>query len=109
MGSSQGLKHLDRRGIRVSAEDLAAFCRRHRVARMALFGSVLRDDFRPTSDVDVLVEFAPGATPGWEFFAMQDELSDLMGRRIDLNTPGFLSRHFRDRVRAEAVPLYESR
>lgn len=94
--------------LRLDPAELAAFCRRHHIRRLALFGSVLGDDFRPESDVDVLVEFEPGHTPGWEFFGMQDELSALFGRRVDLNTPGFLSRYFRDDVRAEALTLYES-
>ena len=73
------------------------------------FGSVLRDDFGPESDVDVLVEFEPGHTPGWDFFGMQDELTAIIGRRVDLNTPNFLSRYFRDEVVAGALPIYESR
>jgi len=73
---------------------------------LALFGSVLRDDFRPDSDVDVLVEFEPGAKTGFAFFAMQDELSGLMGWRVELSTPGFLSRHIRDRVLREAKDVY---
>lgn len=92
--------------IPVDEEELAEFCRRNRIRRLALFGSVLRDDFRPESDVDVLVEFEPGASPGLEFFAMQDELSTMLGRRVDLNTPGFLSPHFRDRVVSGAEDLY---
>jgi predicted nucleotidyltransferase len=85
---------------------LADFCRRHHVRRLALFGSVLRDDFGPESDVDVLVEFEPGHVPGLAFFAMQDELSAIIGRKVDLNTPGFLSRYFRDQVLAEAETQY---
>jgi predicted nucleotidyltransferase len=84
----------------------ADFCHRHYIRRLAVFGSALRDDFRPDSDVDVLVEFEPGRVPGWDFFAMQDELSDLLGRQVDLNTPNFLSPYFRDRVLAEAVDYY---
>jgi predicted nucleotidyltransferase len=84
----------------------AAFCHRHRIQRLAVFGSALRDDFRPDSDVDVLVEFESGHVPGWDFFAMQDELSHLLGRQVDLNTPNFLSPYFRDRVLAEAVDYY---
>jgi predicted nucleotidyltransferase len=76
------------------------------VRRLALFGSVLRDDFHPESDVDVLVEFEPGHVPGLAFFAMQDELSAILGRKVDLNTPGFLSRYFRDEVLAEAETQY---
>lgn len=67
---------------------------------------MLRDDFTPESDVDVLVEFDPGHVPGLAFFAMESELAAIVGRRVDLNTPGFLSRHFRDRVLAEAENQY---
>lgn len=93
-------------GIVLSRDWIAEFCRRHHVRSFALFGSVLRDDFGPESDIDVLVEFDPGKTPGLGFFGMQDELSEHFGRRVDLNTPGFLSRYFRDQVTAEAVSLY---
>jgi predicted nucleotidyltransferase len=87
--------------------EIARFCARHHIRRLALFGSVLRADFGPDSDVDVLVQFDPGEAPGWEFFAMQDELSQLLGRNVDLNTPGFLSPYFRDKVMAEAEVVYE--
>jgi uncharacterized protein len=72
----------------------------------AAFGSVLRDDFTPSSDVDVLVEFEPGKTPGFAFFSMEEELSRILGRRVDLNTPNSLSKYFRDEVLAEAEELY---
>ncbi len=85
---------------------LSDFCRRNRIRRLALFGSVLRDDFRPESDVDVLVEFEPGTRIGLRFFALEHELSDLLGRKVDLHTPGFLSRRFVDQVLAEAHDLY---
>ena len=85
---------------------VADFCRRHRIRTLALFGSVLRDDFNDESDIDVLVQFEPGHTPGWEFFALQDELSEILGRRVDLSTPGFLSRSFRQRVVDEAQIVY---
>lgn len=77
---------------------IADFCQRHGIARLPLFGSVLRDDFTPQSDVDVLVEFLPGRTLGLEFFSMQDELSLLLHRRADLNTPQCLSKYFRQEV-----------
>jgi len=93
--------------IPLPKEQIAQFCRRHNIQRMALFGSVVRADFGPSSDVDVLVQFEPGKTPGWEFFGMQDELTEILGRKVDLNTPGFLSRYFRDRVLAEAQTVYE--
>jgi uncharacterized protein len=87
-------------------EQIAEFCRRHHIRRLALFGSVLRDDFRPDSDVDVLVEFEDGCVPGLAFFSMEAELTRFFGRKVDLNTPGFLSRDFRDEVVREAEDLY---
>ena len=92
--------------IAVPRERIADFCRRHRIRRLAFFGSVLRDDFTPHSDVDVLVEFEPGQTPGFALFRMQDELSEVLGRRVDLNTPNSLSKYFREEVLAEAEDLY---
>lgn len=93
--------------LRRARDLIADFCRRHHIRRLALFGSALRDDFGPGSDLDILVEFEPGHAPGWEFFAMQEELTEALGRRVDLNTPGFLSHFFRDEILAEAVPYYE--
>ena len=92
--------------IPIDQAEVAAFCRRHAIRRLALFGSVLRDDFTPASDVDVLVEFEPGHVPGLAFFSMEAELSAILGRKVDLNTPGFLSRYFRDQVLAEAENQY---
>jgi uncharacterized protein len=92
--------------IIISNEKLATFCRRHRIQKLALFGSVLRDDFTPGSDVDVLVEFEPDSVVGLRFFKMEAELSEILGARVDLNTPGFLSKHFRDKTVAEAKVLY---
>src|SRR5678815_1684688 len=94
--------------IAIDQKNLADFCRRNHIRRLALFGSVLRDDFGPDSDVDVLVEFEPGHVPGLAFFGMQDELSEILGRQVDLNTPGFISPYFRDKVQAEAVVLYDA-
>lgn len=93
--------------IPVDRRKIADFCRRHHIRKLALFGSVLRDDFRPDSDVDVVVEFEPGHAPGWEFFDMEEELSQVLGRKADLNTPGFLSRFFRQRVLTEAETQYD--
>ena len=92
--------------IEVDKKRVAAFCRRNRIRRLALFGSVLRDDFAPDSDIDVLVEFEDGHAPGLAFFAMEQELSEILGRKVDLNTPQFLSRYFRDTVLAEAEDQY---
>ncbi len=92
--------------IEVDRQRVAAFCRRNRIRRLALFGSVLRAEFGPDSDVDVLVEFEDGHVPGLAFFSMEQELSEILGRKVDLNTPQFLSRYFRDLVLAEAEDQY---
>lgn len=94
--------------IAIPRRRLAALCRRHHIRRLALFGSVLRDDFRPDSDIDVLVEFEPGKTPGYfKIYDMEMELSKLLkGRKVDLRTPGDLSRHFRQQVLDEARVAY---
>ena len=85
--------------IEVPKEKIAEFCRRHQIRKLSLFGSVLRDDFRPDSDVDVLVEFEPGCTVGLPSMAgLELELSEILGRNVDLRTPGDLSRYFRDEV-----------
>ena len=84
-----------------------AFCRKHGLRRLSLFGSVLRDDFRPDSDVDVLVEFREGVRAGYlTMAAMERELSQLLGRRVDLRTPAELSRYFRDDVLQAAEVRY---
>ena len=95
-------------GIEMPMERIADFCRRHRIRRLALFGSILREDFGPASDVDVLVEFEPGATPGFGFFGLQEELSGLLRRKVDLNTPHWLSRYIADQVLREAEVLYDA-
>lgn len=92
--------------LSIDRAQLADFCRRHHIRKLALFGSILRDDFGPESDVDVLVEFEPGHVPGLAFLSMEAELSEILGRKVDLNTPGFLSPYFRDQVLAEAEIQY---
>lgn len=77
---------MDELKLNVPRRKLAAFCRRYRIQKLAFFGSVLRDDFKPTSDVDVLVEFEKGYTPGLAFFAMPEELKKILGRDVDLLT-----------------------
>jgi predicted nucleotidyltransferase len=94
--------------IEVPEEIIADFCRRHAIRRLSLFGSVLRDDFQADSDIDVLVEFEPGHVPGLAFFAMQDELSQLLGREVELHTPAFLSPYFRKEVEREADVRYSA-
>jgi predicted nucleotidyltransferase len=93
--------------IKIPGDQIAAFCRRHYIRRLALFGSALRDDFEPHSDLDVLVEFEPGHIPGLAFFTIQEELSRLLGRPVDLNTLQFISPRFRQEVQAEAEVIYD--
>lgn len=92
--------------IDIDRERLAEFCRRHRIRKLSLFGSVLREDFGSESDVDVLVESEPSHIPGLAFLSMEEELSQILGRKVDLNTRGFLSPYFRDRVLSEAEVQY---
>jgi uncharacterized protein len=95
--------------IEIPQELLNEFCQRRRIRRLSLFGSVLRDDFGPQSDVDVLVEFDPAATVGYfELADMELELSELLGRKADIRTPAELSRCFRQEVLAVAEPQYVS-
>jgi hypothetical protein len=87
---------------------IADFCRRHHIRRLAFFGSVLREDFRPESDIDVLVEFDPDHVPGFiALHAIEAELAAILGgRKVDLVTPGFLNHRIRDRVLAQAEVAY---
>jgi hypothetical protein len=95
--------------IPLDQQQLDDFCQRHGIARLSLFGSVLRDDFGPDSDIDVLIEFQPGIRVGLlGLTRIEMELTALLGRKVDLNTPGFLSRYFRDEVLAEAEVLYDA-
>lgn len=94
--------------IDIPHERLRDFCRENHIRRLALFGSVLRDDFGPESDVDVLVEFEPDARIGLRFFSIEEQLATLLGRNIDLNTPGVLSKYFRDEAMSEAEVLYDA-
>lgn len=96
--------------LAVDRELLADFCRRHCIRRLALFGSVLRTDFREDSDIDVLVEFASGHTVGLIRLAgIERELSEMLGRKVDMRTPADLSRYFRDEVVRGAEVLYDER
>lgn len=94
--------------IPIDAQQLAAICRKWGIARLALFGSVLREDFRPDSDVDVLLEFEPGRTPGWEIVDLAEELSALLGgRKVDLVNPRYLNHRLRDAVLRSTLVQYE--
>jgi len=99
-----------RHGIEFPEEAIAEFCRRNSIARLSLFGSIVRDDFRPDSDIDVLVEFEPDATVGLIRFAgIERQLGEIVGRKVDLNTANMLSPYFRDEVLAEAEVRYVAR
>ena len=87
---------------------IADFCRRNHIRRLAIFGSALTDRFRPDSDIDVLVEFEPGHSVGFAFVRIEDELSDLLGRKVDLNTSGSLCDHIRPEVQAQAEVIYSA-
>ena len=94
--------------IQIPADEIADFCQRHHITRLSLFGSVLRDDFRPDSDIDVLVEYEPGHVPGFiSLSPLRRELSALLQRNVDLRTPDSLSEYFRDGVEQHAVLIYE--
>ncbi|MDE0718383.1 MAG: nucleotidyltransferase family protein [Rhodospirillaceae bacterium] len=85
-----------------SPEALAAFCERWHVSELALFGSILRDEFGPESDIDMLVTFSPGGTPGLAFVSMADELSDMLGRPVDVLTRPSVERS-RNYIRRKAI------
>ena len=87
--------------------EIDAICQKYHIRRLAFFGSVLRDDFGPYSDIDVLVEFVPGHTPGFDFFKIEAELSKSLGHKVDLQTSNFLSPEIRRVALAEAVTAYE--
>lgn len=91
----------------ISSEQISAFCLKHHIRRLALFGSAVRDDFRPDSDIDVLVEFEEGHTPGLDFFLIEAELSDLLSHKVDLQTRNFLSADILKDALSEAIDVYE--
>ncbi len=93
--------------IPIPYDALREFCERHHIVRLWLFGSVLRDDFRPDSDVDVLVQFDPDHVPGWKIVSIQDELSALLGREIQFSMPDALSRYTKAAIMQSAQVIYE--
>lgn len=97
-----------RLAIATPREEIEAFCQRWGVLRLSIFGSALRADFSPQSDIDILVEFAPDQKVGLSFFSMERELSEILGRKVDLNTPNFLSPHFRNEVLSQAQIQYDA-
>ncbi len=103
--SNKGMHRVSER-FPVSKRQLTAFCRKNHIKKLSLFGSVLRDDFRPDSDIDVLVEFEEGHVPGFGIVGIENELGRLVGRKVDLRTPNGLSRYFREEVIREAKVCY---
>jgi hypothetical protein len=97
---------MDLARLNLTRDQLEAFCRAHRIHRLAVFGSVLREDFGANSDVDVLVEFEPGVRVGLEFFEMQDELAALVGRQVDLLSFDSIRNAYRDAILTAAEDLY---
>jgi uncharacterized protein len=98
----------EKRNIQLPRDKIADFCKRNRIRKLSVFGSALRDDFRPDSDIDLLVEFQPEATPSlFDLARMERELSTILaGRMVDLRTPEELSRYFRDEVLFSASVQY---
>jgi predicted nucleotidyltransferase len=92
--------------IHIPKEKIEKLCRQNHIIRLSVFGSALSEKFSSDSDIDFLVEFEPGHVPGFAFFKIQDELSELLGRKVELNTPNFLSRYFRDEVLSHAEVQY---
>lgn len=98
---------MDKAHIDLPKAKIAEFCRKNHIRKLSLFGSVLHGDFRPDSDVDLLVEFDSDHIPGFFKLAhMERELSGLIGKKVDLRTPQELSRYFRDEVLSEAEVQY---
>jgi len=93
--------------VDIPKESIAAFCRRHHIRRLSLYGSVLRSDFRPDSDIDVLVEFEPGQVVGLRIIDMEQELSALFGgRKVDIISEKYLNHRLRDRILQSAEVQY---
>lgn len=96
--------------IGLDRTQLTEFCQRHHIRKLSLFGSILRDDFCSESDVDFLVEFLPDYTPGLiGLVRMENELTQMLGRKADLRTPQELSRYFRQEIIDESVVQYEQK
>ncbi len=92
--------------IHIPKNKIPDFCRQNHIMKLSVFGSALSEEFSSDSDLDILVEFEPGHVPGFAFFKIEDELSELIGRKVDLNTPNFLSKYFRDEVLRQAEVHY---
>ncbi len=94
------------KNLAIPKDKIANFCQLHHIRRLSVFGSAPRDDFAANSNAYVLVEFQKGKEPGFAFFDMEAELSQLLGRKVELHTPNFLSWYFRDTISKEAEVQY---
>jgi uncharacterized protein len=104
-----GKNKMKKSKLYIPHQKIVDFCRANRIRRLVLFGSVLREDFTPSSDVDVLVEFDADARVGMNrLAALEMELSQILGHKVDLNTPGFLSKYYRERILSEAEVQYDA-
>ena len=93
----------------ISKEELAEFCKKNNIRKLSVFGSFIREQMRPDSDIDILVEFEPNHTPGlFSIIRMEMELTEMLGRKVDLRTPEDLSKYFRDEVVRNAELQYQS-
>jgi len=106
MISESALPAKDILNSKASSDAISNFCERHHIRSLAIFGSALTPRFRPDSDIDVLVTFDPDHIPGFAFAGMQTELEEILGRKVDLVTPGFLDEVILRRVRDVALPIY---
>jgi len=93
--------------ISLNQQRINEFCRRHHLRRLALFGSVLCDDFNPDSDVDILYEFEPGHSPGWDIVSIVEELEEIVGRPVDFVPRKYLNQSIRDQILSSAQVLYD--
>ena len=95
--------------ISIPKDKISVFCKQNQVRRLSFFGSVLREDFGPDSDVDILVEFEPGTRMGLiRLSGLEIELGKIIGRKVDLNTPGFLNKYYRNKILTEADVQYDA-
>jgi len=100
---------MPRTKIKIPKDQIDAFCARHRIRRLSFFGSILREDFSHESDVDVLVEFEPEQRIGLiQLARIENELGGILGRKVDLNTPGFITKYLINRIQSEAEVLYDA-
>jgi len=95
-------------GLEIPTEKIAEICRRYGIQEMAVFGSAARNDMRPDSDVDIMVEFFPGVVHGWEYFHLEEELAEAFGRGVDMATKKWIKPRIKPHILSEARVIYEA-